>query len=91
MQRSQLYKGCCLSLRSPGSELGHVRVLLFLLGLGSLGLGRNCTGNVGQRNSWADVQQLLVQLLLLLQLQLLTEGVQLCLQFILVKLLSYKC
>ena len=90
MQRSQLYKGCGLSLRSPGSQLGHVWVLLFLLGLGGLGLGRHSPRDIGERNGGTNVQELLVKLLLLLQLQLLAESIELRLQFILIKLLEYR-
>ena len=79
---------CCLSLRSPGSQLRHVGVLLFLLSLGSLGFGRHCPGNVREGNSGSNIQELLVKLLLLLQLQFLTESVKLGLQFILIKLLN---
>ena len=87
MQRSQLYKGCRLSLRSPGSQFGHVWVLLFLLSLGGLGFGWNNPGNVWESHSGTNVQELLVKLLLLLQLQLFAESVKLSLQFILIELL----
>ena len=90
MQRSQLYKGCRLSLRSPGSQFGHVWVLLFLLSLGSLGFSRHGSRNVGEGNCRTNIQELLVKLLLFLKLQFFTEGIKLRLQFILIKLLKCK-